>query len=269
MLDLHQHLGATATRPPMRAASSDGGSGSVSRISRWSVQSPPFSTFEGMPGQRRDAAECPAAAGERERGDVVLLAVVIARERRRPEEVDCAVGPDEAATGEGRRRDDRDEGERGGDPAPARTTVRVMTDPPGCRPVVVRTGPTLGPKTPRRRGSGSRAGAVPRPLAPSRHCAGAAICGASCPACRPRAAPAVRPRDLLLTVGVRSVSAADFPAKDSRTTTTPRWSRSSRRPRPPTRTSSRSARSARAIWAATSGPSRSPTTSPRTRTSPR
>src|SRR5690242_21417131 len=46
-------------------------------------------------------SERAAAAGEGEGGDVVLHAIVIAGERRRPEQVHGAVGPDEAATGEG------------------------------------------------------------------------------------------------------------------------------------------------------------------------
>ena len=53
-------------------------------------------------GQRRDRAERAAAAGELERRDVVLDAVVVAGERRRPEEVDRAVRSDEPATGERR-----------------------------------------------------------------------------------------------------------------------------------------------------------------------
>ena len=33
-----------------RASSANAGCGSVSRTSRWSVQSPPFSTLDGIPG---------------------------------------------------------------------------------------------------------------------------------------------------------------------------------------------------------------------------
>ena len=74
--------------------------GFVSRIRRWRVQSPPFTTLVGMPGSGRDRAEGAAAARELERRDVVLDAVVVARERRRPEQVDGAVRADQAAAGE-------------------------------------------------------------------------------------------------------------------------------------------------------------------------
>ncbi len=51
------------------------------------------------PGEWRQAAERAATARELERGDVVLLAIVIARERRRPQEVDGPVRTDEPAAG--------------------------------------------------------------------------------------------------------------------------------------------------------------------------
>ena len=51
------------------------------------------------PGEWRQAAEGTPAAGEFERGDVVLDPVVVARERRRPQEVDRPVGTDEPAAG--------------------------------------------------------------------------------------------------------------------------------------------------------------------------
>ena len=72
------------------------------------------------PGERRQRAELATAAGELERRDVVLHAVVVGGERGGPEEVDRAVRPDQTAAGEGRRgRQDRDE--RG---APAAAKVR-------------------------------------------------------------------------------------------------------------------------------------------------
>ena len=55
------------------------------------------------PGEWRQRAERPATAGELERGDVVLLAIVVARQRRRAEQVDRAIRPDQPATGEHRR----------------------------------------------------------------------------------------------------------------------------------------------------------------------
>ena len=58
-------------------------------------------------GQRRDRAERAAAARELEGGDVVLDAVVVAGEGRRPEQVDGAVRADQPAAGE--RRGDRQE----------------------------------------------------------------------------------------------------------------------------------------------------------------
>ena len=47
----------------------------------------------------RQAAERTATTGELERGHVVLVPVVVARERRRPQEIDRAVGPDQSAAG--------------------------------------------------------------------------------------------------------------------------------------------------------------------------
>ncbi len=58
------------------------------------------------PGEWRERPERPAAAGELERGDVVLLAVVVARQRRRAEQVDRAVRPDQPAAGQHRRSPD-------------------------------------------------------------------------------------------------------------------------------------------------------------------
>src|SRR6185436_2377692 len=51
-------------------------------------------------GERRERSECAATARELERRDVVLLAVVIRGERRRLEQVDRAVGPDQASAGQ-------------------------------------------------------------------------------------------------------------------------------------------------------------------------
>ena len=122
------------------------------------------------PGEGRQRPERPAATGELEGRDVVLLAVVVGGQRRRPEEVDRAVRPDQSAAREGRRRRQRDEEQggahRGGEPAPGRWIGRIIvdllgaTDPPGR----VRS----GPKTPRRPPTGSLTVAVrvaPSPIA--------------------------------------------------------------------------------------------------------
>ena len=42
---------STAPAARARSRASNSGCGSVSRISRWSVQSPPFSTADGTPGR--------------------------------------------------------------------------------------------------------------------------------------------------------------------------------------------------------------------------
>ena len=67
------------------------------------------------PGQRGDGAERPAATRELERGDVVLLAVVVAGEGGGPEEVHGPVGADETAAGEGRGGGQEESQQRGRD----------------------------------------------------------------------------------------------------------------------------------------------------------
>ena len=101
---LEQDLGARSLGRAgrERAHAAVGHGGSVSRISRWRVQSPPRSTSLGTPGSGMMRAERAAAAGELERGDVVLDAVVVAGEGGRAQQVDGAVGADEAAAGERR-----------------------------------------------------------------------------------------------------------------------------------------------------------------------
>ena len=62
-----------------------------------------------------DRAELPAAPGVLEGRDVVLDPLVVARERRRPQQADRSVGADQAAAGEGRCRDADDRDGRGRD----------------------------------------------------------------------------------------------------------------------------------------------------------
>ena len=98
--------------------------------------------------ERHEAAELAAASRELERGDVVLHAVVVARERRGPKQVDRAVGADEAAARQ-RRPDSHEKSEEG------RGRGGEHTSHPAVPPVRVRPGwPELGPRL-RRRGSGS------------------------------------------------------------------------------------------------------------------
>ena len=77
--DLHELLGRVGRRGSGRVGGERRDAGSVSRMRRWSVQSPPFSTLDGIPGSGVERAERPAAAGELEGRDVVLVAVVVAR----------------------------------------------------------------------------------------------------------------------------------------------------------------------------------------------
>src|SRR6185295_3018111 len=97
-------------------------------------------------GERRDGAERPAAAGELEGGHVVLGAVVVTGECRRPQEVDRAVRPDQSAAGEGGSRREKDcqarRGDTQGDPCPASgSAVPSESRKPhrkalqGCRPM--------------------------------------------------------------------------------------------------------------------------------------
>ena len=143
-------------------------------------------------GQGSDRAELAAAAGELEGGDVVLDAVVIARERRRPEQVDCAVRSDQAAAGEGRggRQEDRQRrpGQAEGQSPSASARVRPVELGSPHR-IALRAAGRIGsawlrlltPAWPTR---------FPRPgLARCRRAAASGICltKAAPPGCRPRA----------------------------------------------------------------------------------
>ena len=89
--------------------------------------------------QRGDRAEPAAASGKREGRDVVLDPGLVADERRRPEQVDRAVWPDQAAAGERRaRREEQAPARRRGSPSWARGVAVASHDlrrgrPPGRR----------------------------------------------------------------------------------------------------------------------------------------
>ena len=160
--DLHELLGLVAGGRGGAGALSSSSGGSVSRTRRWSVQSPPFSTLDGTPGEWRQRPERAAAAGELEGGDVVLLAVVVGGQRRRLQQVDRAV---RARSGHRRR-------EPGPPAGPMARTARPESRTPGRDPLD-RTGHRRSPAWPtgcgpvllplRLRGARSCSRAGPRP----------------------------------------------------------------------------------------------------------
>src|SRR5205814_55989 len=91
------------------------GSGHRFRLSDETLQRPRAAALDlcGDAGERYEGSECGPAALERERGHVVLDAVVVCREGRRARDLDRSVRADEPGTGErgGGVREDRGEGE--------------------------------------------------------------------------------------------------------------------------------------------------------------
>src|SRR6185436_7564341 len=143
-LDLHDLLGASGCR----GAGPDGIEEDRTGLADEALERPVAALLDTRrhAGERRDRAELPAAAGELEGGHVVLGAVVVAGERRRPQEVDRAVRPDQSPAGEGGSRREKDrKGRRRdtqGDPRPASgSAVPTESRMPhrmalrGCRPM--------------------------------------------------------------------------------------------------------------------------------------
>ena len=100
--DLHEDLGTCRRRRASRNRPSRA-DGRI-RLADQALERPVAALLDarGDARERRDRAEGAAAALELECRHVVLDAVVVARERRRSEQVDGAIRPDEPAAGEGR-----------------------------------------------------------------------------------------------------------------------------------------------------------------------
>ena len=120
-LDLHELFGARRRGNGLQPK------GIIGRERRRLANQPlegPVTTFldaRRNAGKGRDRPEGAAAARKLEGGDVVLDAVVVAGEGRRPQEVDRPVGADQPAAGEGRGdcQEDAEHGRRNSDPQPA------------------------------------------------------------------------------------------------------------------------------------------------------
>ena len=102
MRDLQDLLGARGRGGRELGGDPRSTGGSVSRMSRWSVQSPPLLDVVGTPGSGVSEPNAPPPPCELEGRDVVLDAVVVAGEGRRAQQVDGAVRADQAAAGENR-----------------------------------------------------------------------------------------------------------------------------------------------------------------------